>query len=86
MRAASNHDRTTPGSLRALVDTIEAYIAREQLSRTAFGTAALGDASFLGRLGRGSDVRLCTADKVMAYMNLEPNGPRFCGGSKPSSR
>ena len=32
---------------------------------------------FLGRLGRGSDVRLRTADKVLAYMKLEPIGPRF---------
>ena len=77
MTTASNHDRTTSSSLQALVDTIEAYIAREKLSRTGFGVAALGDASFLGRLGRGSDVRLGTADKVLAYMNLEPIGPRF---------
>ena len=74
MRAASNHHRTTPCSLQAFVDTIEAHIARNQLSRCAFGRAALGDASFLGR---GSDVRLCTADKVLAYMNLEQVGPRF---------
>ena len=77
MKAASNRNRTSRNSLRALVDTIEAHIAREQLSRTGFGVAALGDASFLGRLGRGSDVRLRTADKVLAYMKLEPIGPRF---------
>ena len=77
MKAASNRYRTTRNSLRALVDTIEAHIARERLSRTGFGVAALGDASFLGRLGQGSDVRLRTADKVLAYMKLEPIGPRF---------
>ena len=77
MSISPNSDGNTPGSRQALIDTIEAYIAREQLSCCAFGAAALGDASFLGRLGRGSDVRLGTADRVLAYMNLEPIGPRF---------
>ena len=77
MSISPHNDGIAPGSRQALIDNIEAYIAREQLSRRAFGAAALGDASFLGRLGRGSDVRLGTADKVLAYMNLEPIGPRF---------
>ena len=77
MSTALQNHRTTTSSLRALVGSIEAYIAREQLSRRGFGKAALGDASFLGRLGRGSDVRLRTADKVLACMNLETIGPRF---------
>ena len=77
MSISPNNHSISPSSRQALIDTIEAYIAREQLSCCAFGAAALGDASFLGRLGRGSDVRLGTADRVMAYMNLEPIGPRF---------
>ena len=77
MSISPHNDGIAPGSRQALIDNIEAFIAREQLSRCAFGAAALGDASFLGRLGRGSDVRLGTADKVLAYMNLEPIGPRF---------
>ena len=77
MSTAHQNYRTTPSSLRALIDAIEAHIAREQLSRSGFGKAALNDASFLGRLGRGSDVRLGTADKVLACMNLEAIGPRF---------
>ena len=77
MSIAPNNHSISPSSRQALIDTIEAYIAREQLSCCAFGAAALGDASFLGRLGRGSDVRLGTADRVLAYMNLEPIGPRF---------
>ena len=77
MSTTRQNHRTTTRCLRALIEAIEAYIAREQLSRCAFGAAALGDASFLGRLGRGSGVRLCTADKALAYMNLETIGPRF---------
>ncbi len=64
-------------SRQAVVDAIEAYIAREQLTRTGFGAAALKDPSFLGRLDRGSDMCLCTADKVLAFMGMEPIGPRF---------
>ena len=74
MSTAQQNHRTTTRGLRTL---IEAYVAREQLSRCAFGAAALGDASFLGRLGRGSGVRLGTADKALAYMTLETVGPRF---------
>lgn len=77
MSTAQQSHRTTTSSLRALTEAIEAHIAREQLSRSGFGKAALNDASFLGRLGRGSDVRLGTADKVLACMNLEVIGPRF---------
>ncbi len=77
MSTALQDHRTTPGRLQALIDTTEACIARERLSRCAFGAAAHGDAFFPGRLGRGSDVRLGTADKVLAGMNLESIGPRF---------
>ena len=77
MSTALQDHRTTPGSLQALSDAIEAHIARKKLSRCAFGAAAHGDASFPGRPGRGSDVRLGTADKVLACMNLETIGPRF---------
>ena len=77
MSTAQQNRRITTSSLRALMEAIEAYIAREQLTRCGFGTAALGDASFPGRLGRGSDVYPGTADKVLACMNLEAIGPRF---------
>ena len=77
MSTSRQNHRTAPSSLQALIDTIEACIARERLSRCAIGTAALGDAAYLGRLGRRSDMRLGTADKVLACMNLETIGPRF---------
>ena len=77
MSTALQDHRITTSSLKALVDSIETYIAREPLSRSGFGKAALNDACFLGHLGRGSAVRLGTADKVLACMNLETIGPRF---------
>ena len=75
MSTSLRTDRIT--SHQPLNDSIEAHIAREQLSHCALGSAAPGDASFPGRLGRGSDVRLGTADKVLACMNPETIGPRF---------
>ena len=77
MRTASDSYPKVPGSRQALIDAIEAHIAREQLTRTGFGRDAVDDGSFLGRLERGSDVRLETADKVLAFLGEEPMGPRF---------
>lgn len=61
-----------PDSRQALIDAIEAYLARTGVTRTGFGRAALGDACFLGRLARGSDVRLRTADRVLIHMGEAP--------------
>ncbi len=77
MRTASDSYPIVPGSRQALIDAIEAHIAREKLTRTGFGRDAVDDGSFLGRLDRGSDVRLETADKVLAFLGKEPMGPRF---------
>lgn len=54
MSISPHSDGIAANSRQALIDTIEAYIAREQLSSCAFGAAALGDATFVGRLGRGA--------------------------------
>ena len=75
-------DRVTRSSRQASIDgteahSIEMHIALDHLSHCGLGSAAPGDASFPGRLGRGSDVRLGTADTVPAAMNLEPIGPCF---------
>ena len=77
MGSASDCHPDIPNSRQALIDAIEAHIAREQLTRTGFGRAAVDDGSFLGRLDRGSDMRLDTADKVLAFLGEEPMGPRF---------
>ena len=77
MSKTEHNLHTAPDSRQALVEAIEAHIARTGLTRTGFGRAALGDASFLGRIARGSGVRLGTADKVLGFMGMEPLGPRF---------
>ena len=71
MSTATDTTPTIRDSRQALIDAIKAHMAREGLTRTGFGRAALGDASFLGRLGRGADVRFSTADKVLAFMGKE---------------
>ena len=47
------------------------------MSRTRFGEAALGDPSFVTVFGRGRSPRLDTADRLLAFMGLEPIGPGF---------
>ena len=66
-----------PGDRRALIGNSEAFVAREHLSRSALGSAVPCNASFPGRLGRGSDVRLGTAGTVPASKNVEAMGSRF---------
>ncbi len=80
MKTALDNHPNGPGSRQVLIDAIEARIAREKLTRTGFGRDAVDDGSFLGRLDRGSDVSLETADKVLAFLGKEPTGLRSRGG------
>ena len=77
MSTSLHIDRITPGSRRALLDSTKAFVSREHLSRSALGSAVPGDASFPGRLGWSSDIRLGTVGTVPASMNVEPIGARF---------
>ncbi len=77
MKTASDNHPNGPGSRQVLIDAIEARIAREKLTCTGFGRDAFDDASFLGRLDRGADVRPETAGKVLAFLGEESRGPRF---------
>ncbi len=82
MSTSLHIDRITPGSWQAPIDSteahsIEANIDSKKLWYCALGSAVPGDASCSGRLGRGLDVRLGTADTVPASMNLEPVGSCF---------
>lgn len=80
MTTASDSHTDGPGSRQVLIDAIEARIARETLTRTGFCRAPVDDGFFLGRLDRGSDMRLVTADKVLAFLGKEPMGPCFLRG------
>ncbi len=77
MNVTTNIPGTSPDSRQALIEAMEAFIAREGLGRAAFGKAALGDASLLARLDRGTDLRVATADRVLAFMGRPPLGPIF---------
>ena len=61
----------------SLRQAIEAFIQQRGMSRTRFGEAALGDPSFVTDFGRGRSPRLDTADRLLAFMGLEPIGPGF---------
>lgn len=64
-------------STQALREAIESFIARRDLTPTAFGKAAVGDPSFVRMLMRGRSPRLSTADRALTFMGAEPIGPAF---------
>ncbi|MFZ4072103.1 MAG: hypothetical protein ACOYJ6_18660, partial [Caulobacterales bacterium] len=59
----------TMSSKDQLLHEIEAFIARHQIPASVFGLAAVSDRGFVGRLRRGGDVRLDTADRVREFMS-----------------
>ena len=65
------------GFQTSLRQAIEAFIQQRGMSRTRFGEAALGDPSFVTVFRRGRSPRLDTADRLLAFMGLEPIGPGF---------
>ena len=61
----------------AIRGTIEAYLARTNMSARRFGVLALGDPSFVSSLKSGRSIRLDTADRVLQFMDEAPIGPKF---------
>ena len=57
--------------------TIEAYLARTNMSARKFGVLALGDPGFVSSLESGRSLRLDTADRVLQFMDEAPIGPKF---------
>ena len=57
--------------------SIEAYLARTNMSARRFGVLALGDPSFVSSLKSGRSIRLDTADRVLQFMDEAPIGPKF---------
>ena len=57
--------------------TIEAHLARTNMSARKFGQLALGDPGFVLSLKSGRSLRLGTADRVLQFMNEAPIGPTF---------
>jgi len=77
MDTATDPATPTVDSREALLDAIEAHLARTGASPTVFGREALANPSFVGRLRKGAGVRLSTADRVRAFMGHAPRGPAF---------
>ncbi len=55
--------------------TVALWRARNGVSARRFGTDALGDPGFVGKVARGRSLRLETADRVLAFMGHPPLGP-----------
>ena len=58
-------------------ETIEAYLARTNMSARKFGVLALGDPGFVSSLKSRRSMRLDTADRVLQFMDEAPIGPKF---------
>lgn len=57
--------------------TIEAYLARTNMSAREFGVLTLGDPGFVSSLKSARSLRLDTADRVLQFMDEAPIGPKF---------
>jgi hypothetical protein len=51
-----------------LLRDIERFMREHDMSATAFGTEAMGDPAFVGRLRDGSGVRTSTLDRCYKFM------------------
>ena len=77
MNTATYTLTATADSRRALAELIEVFLAKTGMTPAAFGRLTLDNPSFVGTLRKGADMRLNTADRVLAFMGTEPTGPRF---------
>ncbi|MDE0711392.1 MAG: hypothetical protein OXH60_04565 [Rhodospirillales bacterium] len=57
--------------------SVEDWMARENVSGRRFGEVAAGDPSLVAQLRRGRSLRLRTADRLLAFMGMEPVGEAF---------
>ena len=52
-------------------------MAREHVSGRRFGEVSLGVPGLVAQLRRGRSLQLRTADRLLAFMGMEPVGPAF---------
>ena len=78
--------KSPPNSARdSLLAEIERFIAETGMYPTQFGRDAIGDVALVGRLRKGRDVKLATADRLRAYManhRKKPSKTRPSGGAE----
>ena len=77
MNTATDTLTAATDSRRALAESIEVFLSETGTTPAAFGRLALDNPSFVGTLRKGADMRLDTADRVLAFMGAEPIGRRF---------
>ncbi len=72
-------------SATAFLAEIEAFLARERVSSSTFGRAAVGDPNFVRQLRRGRAPNLRLVDRARAYM---AGRRRVAGGTadRPETR
>ena len=58
----------------SLLDEIEAYLKKHEVSATRFGAMACGDTKFIKTLRAGRRVRENTAEAIRAWMQANDTG------------
>lgn len=66
-----------------LLELIEGFLDRADMSPSRFGTLCMNDHTFVPRLRRGADVRLETADRVRAFICDWRPPPKRGNGARP---
>lgn len=67
-----------------LLNEIERFLERWDMSPTKFGQLCMNDHTFVKRLRRGSDVRLGTAERVRTFLKTWRPPPRGNARRPPS--
>lgn len=55
----------------AFLQEIEAFLSAHAMHASRFGSLAVNDSGFVGRMRRGKDVRLSTMNKIRDFMARE---------------
>jgi hypothetical protein len=76
---------TTPPHLDLLAE-ISGYIAKYGMSKTSFGTLALGDPRFVSDLEAGRECRRRTVERARAFMKSGAPSGRAPAKNAPESR
>lgn len=71
---------------KTLLEEIEVFLARSNLTPTKFGIAAINDGHLVANLRRGQSITLRTADRVRTYMRLEQASTGAMAGASGKNR
>lgn len=57
-----------------LLEIVEAFIAKAEMTKTHFGKQAVGDGNLVAQLKKGRELRRRTREKVLSFIGSHPVG------------